>query len=724
MFVVFSLLLAAEIEPAVKAVDKAVDKASAPALPGVEIFSGRKRRRTAGSAHKLSEKSLQRQASDDIHRVLAEVPGVYVREEEGYGLRPNIGLRGASSDRSAKITLMEDGILLAPAPYSAPAAYYFPMSGRLVGLEVFKGPAAIQFGPQTLGGALNLLSRQIPQKRPLTLLRTALGSHGYYKGHFAAGGVSGNFGAMIEGLHLRADGHQQIDGGRDSGFQKNEGLFRGLWRSKAQRSARHRVDLKLGYADEVSNASYLGLTRLDFSASPHRRYLAGSQDRMTWQRKQFVLDHSMRWAGGRLRTALYRHELERSWRKVAGFREGPELGSLIRSGAKAGSNAIWLALLKGEEDSAGDAMAIMLGTNARRYESQGLQTVLQQKLGDHRLHLGLRLHHDGIAREHSAEGFLMQQGELASDGRGEQTVLENHAWTRALATHFLDEWRLSKRLFLSFGSRLELMRGSLRQEGQLGGDNEQIALLPGIGIFHQTTKALGLLAGLHRGFSPVAPGQASEIKPESSINAEAGLRYREPGKHLELISFANAYSNMLGACTQSRGCPSDLLGAQFNAGAVDIYGLEAAGMLAGTMLKARWELKAAYTFTASNFGSSFDSASHLYGEVEQGDELPYVPVHQGKLSMRIRLKPVTLDLSGLFVGSMRDLAGQGEVGADEGIAAHQLIDATLRWKVAKRLSLRLGARNLLDSNYMSSMRPFGARAGAPRQLLIGLDFGS
>ena len=121
-------------------------------LPGISIFSDRRRRRTAGSAHKLSEKTLQRQGHDDIHRILGQVPGVYVREEEGYGLRPNIGLRGASSDRSAKVTLMEDGLLLGPAPYSAPAAYYFPIASRLVGVEVYKGPAAVQFGPQTIGG--------------------------------------------------------------------------------------------------------------------------------------------------------------------------------------------------------------------------------------------------------------------------------------------------------------------------------------------------------------------------------------------------------------------------------------------------------------------------------------------------------------------------------------------------------------------------------------------
>ncbi|MCK6523660.1 sterol desaturase family protein [Myxococcota bacterium] len=98
--------------------------------------------RVAGSAHRVDEETLERFEYDNVERVLAEVPGVSTRGEDGYGLRPNIGMRGASSDRSAKVTLMEDGVLFAPAPYAAPAAYYFPMSTRLVGVEVFKGPAA------------------------------------------------------------------------------------------------------------------------------------------------------------------------------------------------------------------------------------------------------------------------------------------------------------------------------------------------------------------------------------------------------------------------------------------------------------------------------------------------------------------------------------------------------------------------------------------------------
>ena len=74
---------------------------------------------------RIGEKVLDTFEYDDIHRILSAAPGVYYREEDGYGLRPNIGMRGVSSDRSKKVVIMEDGVLIAPAPYAAPAGYYF-----------------------------------------------------------------------------------------------------------------------------------------------------------------------------------------------------------------------------------------------------------------------------------------------------------------------------------------------------------------------------------------------------------------------------------------------------------------------------------------------------------------------------------------------------------------------------------------------------------------------
>ena len=134
----------------------------------------------AGAATVINSDDLEVYEYTDIHKILSNVPGVNFRPEEGYGLRPNLSIRGTYADRSGKITLMEDGVLIAPAPYAASSAYYFPTAGRLAGVEVLKGPSAITQGPYTIGGAINLLSTPIPDKTGgliKSLVKTKLEEH-------------------------------------------------------------------------------------------------------------------------------------------------------------------------------------------------------------------------------------------------------------------------------------------------------------------------------------------------------------------------------------------------------------------------------------------------------------------------------------------------------------------------------------------------------------------
>ena len=68
--------------------------------------------RIPGSVSVVTRRDLEKYHDTDINQIVARIPGVYVQEEEGYGLRPNIGMRGTGVERSSKINLMEDGLSL------------------------------------------------------------------------------------------------------------------------------------------------------------------------------------------------------------------------------------------------------------------------------------------------------------------------------------------------------------------------------------------------------------------------------------------------------------------------------------------------------------------------------------------------------------------------------------------------------------------------------------
>ena len=69
-------------------------------------------RKLPGSGQVIPNEDLLKAMDTDIQKILTAVPGVYMRTEEGYGLRPNISIRGTAIERSGKVTIMEDGVLV------------------------------------------------------------------------------------------------------------------------------------------------------------------------------------------------------------------------------------------------------------------------------------------------------------------------------------------------------------------------------------------------------------------------------------------------------------------------------------------------------------------------------------------------------------------------------------------------------------------------------------
>ena len=683
--------------------------------------------RVSGSAHKVGQEQLEAQEYDDVHRVLKQVPGVYVRDEDGFGLRPNIGLRGANSDRSAKVTLMEDGVLMAPAPYSAPAAYYFPLTTRLTGIEVFKGPASIQYGPNTIGGAVNLVTRSAPIKGKVGGVDLSYGSFQSEKVHLHLGQGWKYFGYVIEGARLSSSGFKELDNGGETGFDKHEAMLKIRANNGLNKEIHHRIELKLGFANEQSNETYLGLSDADFTLSPYRRYAASQLDLMEWWRTQVKLSYAL-YIGDSLDIKLtaYRHDFVRTWDKFNGLVTSTTRIEDVLADPQSPRNKAFYEVIQGNREWVDDPNErIILGRNHREYFSQGIQSALDWRLkGDqwqNTLTVGMRFHQDEIVRDHTERQADMINRRLIPQDTPATLVLNNQGKSTAISGFIFDQLNLFKRIRVAPGFRVESYDTELidLQDRPSRNQNENI-FLPGIGIWAGLSDQLGLIGGVHRGFSPLGLGLGGDLNPETSINSEFGLRWDRGWFKGELIGFLNQYQNLVGTCTQSAGCAIEDIDNAFSAGSAKIQGIEWVSELRAPLSsKLEGLLSINYTFTDARFEETFSSQFSQWGEVIRNDILPYVPQHQASARLSIDAMNYGLGAVASYVGEMRDRASQGTIEDQLLIPSQLILDSSAYIRPWPKGKLYLGVDNVLNQDNISSRRPFGARPGKPFMIRLG-----
>lgn len=681
-------------------------------------------RRVAGSAQVIGREELERQESNDLNRVLQGVPGVYVREEDGFGLRPNVGIRGGTADRSAKVTLMEDGVLYGPAPYSAPAAYYTPLMTRMVAVEIYKGPAAIRFGPQTVGGALNVRTRDVSRQLEADA-DLSIGNYGTGKLHGVVGIGNDRMGIMLEGVHLQSEGFKQLSTRGSTGFDKNELMLKARFAFDARGNVRNELQLKLGFSTERANETYVGLTNDDFAATPLLRYPSSELDQMNWWRTQGVVTHSMRIGDSfELRTDVYRHDFYRAWYRFDHFRRGPSIYETLAY-PPVGVRAVYASILSGREDSVGRDQQLMVMNVRRRFVSQGIQSTGVMKLNTgpvaQELEVGVRFHHDDIVRLHTQDGYDMRAGHLSWNGEAAEVVNDNTSSTRSFSAHVSNTMTWGNFL-LAPGARLEVF-DALLDDRVTASSNRQLNVVPllGIGAVYAFDFGLSVVGGVHQGFSPPTPGQVDALS-ERAINTEFGARFARRGVRLEAIGFWSEYQNITGSCTGASGCITDRINEQFNGGAARVLGLEA---LVGVRGQLFWGLRGAadisYTLTDARFLTNFQSDNSAWGSVQVGYQLPYIPSHQGQLRVRVAKGPVEMGVGAMYYGEVRETAGVGAVDDSVRIPGRVLLDATASVEVGPA-RFYVTATNLTNQTALVSRRPFGSRPQAPLLFQAGLKY--
>lgn len=681
-----------------------------------------------GSAHFLSRADLESQKLpfDNVHNVLRQVPGVNVQDEDAFGLRPNIGLRGTGVERSSKITIMEDGVLAAPAPYAAPSAYYFPLVGRMEAVEVRKGSSQVRYGPRTIGGALNLVSTPVPD-RTEWLMDLSGGEDHTVKGRGYVGGRTGPMGWLLETYQIDTDGFKRLPGEEDTGFRIQDYVAKTRLGTARDAEVYQELTMKVGYYDEVSHETYLGLTDADFERAPLTRYPASRADVMDAEHWQFLARHFVRPGPSvDVTTTLYWNDFHRNWYKLQSVR-GTGISSVLGSPEDFVRE---LEILKGSTSAPGD---LSVRANNRSYFSRGVQSTLGVRFAAggaaHDVELGVRFHQDQEDRFQHEDGFQMLSGAMVMTDPGAPGSQSNRvSEAEAVALYLQDEVELGSWTLVP-GIRYETIDFTRTDYGTDDPartaptsvrENGVDAFIPGLGVTYEIDPGLHLFGGVHRGFGPPGPGADGETDAEESVNYELGTRIRRSGLALQAAGFFSDYRNVLGKATLATGGSGQ--GDLFNGGEVRVWGAELSAdydLAWGRALPLRLPVRAAYTYTSAEFRSAFESDYEPWGTVEVGDELPYLPEHQVSASLGLAMASWEVDLSVAASSPMRTVAGGGSIPSGQGTDRYVALNLAGEYHVPRVGTLYGGVQNLTNERYVVARRPAGARPGLPRTFLLG-----
>ena len=683
-----------------------------------------------GSASYISTEDLQKFNYTDINRVLRSVNGVNVYEEDGYGLRPNISLRGTSPDRSAKITLMEDNVLIAPAPYSAPAAYYIPSVGRMSAVEILKGSSQIQYGPFTTGGTINFVSAPIPSKFSGSIL-SDYGSFNTARTVANIGIANEQFGAVVQYLNYNSDGFKDLPNGANTGFDKNDFMAKFKVQSKSTRKIYNSLEFKMVYADEDANETYLGLSQEDFNRSPFMRYSGSEKDNITSKNNQFSITHTLKTSNYfSITTTAYRNKFARNWYKLNDVRFGGTTYALADILEDPTTNALAFDYITGAQNSPENALRVR--ANNREYLAKGIQTKLDfhYLTGNvyHDLEVGIRYHEDSEDRFQWNDSYAMLNGAMVLNTAGTPGTQDNRiAYAEAVAAHALYKIKYNN-LTVTPGIRFETI--DLRNENfgtsdvnRTGAnlverDNHLKIWLPGVGANYRLHNNLSFFGGVHKGFAP--PTNTPGTEAEKSVNYELGSRFSYKKLSGEIVAYFNDYSNLLGSDLAASGGTGTL--DQFNAGEANVSGIEL--LLNYQILKENGKFKLpvsfGYTLTDTEFVNDFASDEGIWGEIEKGDEIPYISKHQFNASVALEHAKFELVLAARYNGEFRTIAGKGAIPSEFSVPNNTIVDFASKYKFNKHLSLTGNINNLFDTTYLVSRVPAGLRPGMPFSASVGI----
>ena len=662
--------------------------------------------RIPGSAAIIDEETLESSHVMTTSEALRKVPGLNLKDEEGFGLRPNIGVRGLNPTRSTKVLLLEDGIPLAYAPYGDNASYYHPPIDRFERIEVLKGAGQIMFGPHTAGAVINYITPLPPNAREGSVALAA-GNRDYLNAHVRYG----------QSNMLLDYTRKQGDGARDNTSSRLNDLN---FKSVMDLGNSQALTLRANYYTEDSNVTYSGITDAEYR-NFGARYNPFKNDFFDAERFGVSATHEIAFSENAwLTTNLYGARFSRDWWRQQSSTSDGQCGAAFTSARLAGTAV--------NSDSCNSTQGRL-----RKYYTWGIEPRLRINHSAFgvasELDAGVRAHFETQDRRQvNGTSPLARTGTLTEDNDRNTDAYSAFAQNRFL----VGKWTVTP------GVRVEYIENE-RTNNLTGasGSDSLTAVIPGLGATYNPITNLTFFSGVHKGFTPprnedliTGSGTSVDLDSEESVNFELGIRANlRAGASVQTTYFRNDFSNQVlvgsiaGANTTLATGKTLYQGVELSGRldfaplfeiSPDVYLLGALTWLPTAEIKSR--------FVEVVSGTPVAGAN-------EGNRLPYAPKSQATVTLgyiapagwdaQLETVYVSEQFSNFANTPTAAANGNGQIGI---IESYTIFNVAFNYYLKQRkLSMFAAVKNLADKTYIVD-RTRGILPGSPRLIQAGIKY--
>lgn len=486
-------------------------------------------------------------ASNRARQIFAQVAGLNIWESDCAGIQIGVGGRGLSPSRTENFNTRQNGYDIAADALGYPESYYSPPMQSIEKVEVVRGAASLQYGPQ-FGGMLNFVMKEGSKTKKFEAesIQT-VGSYGFYNNYTALGGTIGRFNYYT---------FFQYKLGKcwrcNSDFD-NYTAYAGL-----RYTSKKGTSIKMEYTRMWYLAQQAGgLTDVQFNQDPQAAYRDRNWFRVKWNVMSLSLQHEFS-SASKLDVRLFGLMASR---EALGFQGPPNQSDPIGNPSSSDLDK-YRNLIYGEFNNIGGEFRFL-----QRYHIKNQPQIF---LTGVRLYKGFTKSRQGAAD--STFGHVFQFEDVVANESSSSHPSGNVAW-------FAENiFNLHKKVSVTPGVRIEYIdtktEGSARsvyrdQAGNVLLDSLRTGTsrskrwfpLFGLGVSYKPLKGLEMYANFSQNYKPInfndlwvsTPSARIDpnLKDETGFNADLGLRGNiKNAFQFDITGFLMMYNDRIGYVQQ------------------------------------------------------------------------------------------------------------------------------------------------------------------------------